>query len=160
MRPVTDKIEQLIQPILDDLGFELVDIEFQREQRGWTLRVYLDKEAGITLDDCTEASREISTLLDVEDVIESAYQLEVSSPGIERPLKKLSDFDRFAGSPVKIKTVRALDPDQSGKPRRTFRAVLQKVAGSRVVLLPQGQQQAPYEIDFELIEKANLLYEF
>lgn len=160
MRPVTDKIEQLIQPILDDLGFELVDIEFQREQRGWTLRVYLDKEAGITLDDCTEASREISTLLDVEDVIESAYQLEVSSPGIERPLKKLADFDRFAGSPVKIKTARPLDPDQSGKVRRTFRGVLQQVAGSRVVVMPQGQQQAPYEIDFELIEKANLLYEF
>ena len=160
MSSVTDTIEQLIQPILDDLGFELVDIEFQQEQRGWTLRIYLDKEGGITLDDCSEASREISTLLDVEDVIVSAYQLEVSSPGIERSLKKLADFARFAGSPVKIKTLEALDPDQSGKRRRTFRGVVQKVAGSRVVLQDQGQQQAVYEIDFELIEKANLVYEF
>lgn len=160
MSSVTDKIEHLIQPILDDLGYELVDIEFQREQRGWTLRIYLDKEGGITLDDCSEASREISTLLDVEDVIASAYQLEVSSPGIERPLKKLSDFDRFAGSPVKIKTIEALDPDQSGKRRRTFKGVVEEVAGSRVVLRALGQQQALYEIDFELIEKANLLYEF
>jgi ribosome maturation factor RimP len=160
MSSVTDKIEHLIQPILDDLGYELVDIEFQREQRGWTLRIYLDKEGGITLDDCSEASREISTLLDVEDVIASAYQLEVSSPGIERPLKRLSDFDRFAGSPVKIKTIEALDPDQSGKRRRTFKGVVEEVAGSRVVLRALGQQQVLYEIDFELIEKANLLYEF
>ncbi len=114
MAQVTEQVEQLVQPLLDDLGFELVDLEYQREQNGWVLRFFLDKEGGITLDNCAEASREISTLLDVEDLVPTAYNLEVSSPGLERPLKKLSDFKRFAGSLVNNQNVAI---DRSGRNR-------------------------------------------
>ena len=121
---LTEQIENLIQPILDDLGCELVDLEYQREERGWILRVFLDKEDGINLDDCATASREISSLLDVENVISTAYNLEVSSPGIERALKKAKDFERFAGQLAKIKTLEAIDPDTSGKSKKTFVGIL------------------------------------
>lgn len=160
MAQLVEKIEQLVQPVVDDLGFELVDLEYQREQRGWTLRFFLDKEGGITLDDCAEASREISTLLDVEDVITTAYNLEVSSPGLERPLKKLADFDRFSGELVKIKTWQALDPDQSGKGRKTFIGTLRGVEGEDVVIACQGKTTTEMKIAFDQINKANLHFEF
>ena len=103
MAQVTELVERLIQPLLEDLGCELVDLEYQREQRGWILRVFLDKEGGINLDDCAAASREISSLLDVENIISTAYSLEVSSPGIERPLKKPRILSVFQGSLLKLK---------------------------------------------------------
>ena len=90
-------IEALLMPILTDLGMELVDLEFKREGHSWFLRLFIDKPGGVTLDDCAEVSREVSALLEVEDPIEAPYRLEVSSPGIDRPLKKPADFDRFAG---------------------------------------------------------------
>ena len=120
MAQLIDKIEILIQPILEDLGYELVDLEYQRDQRGWILQIFLDKEGGINLDNCAAASREISSLLDVENIIPTAYNLEVSSPGIERPLKRIADFERFAGQLVKIKTLDSIDPDASGKNKKTF----------------------------------------
>lgn len=160
MAQVTEQIEELVQPILDDLGFELVDLEYQREQRGWILRFFLDKEGGITLDDCAEASREISTLLDVEDVIQTAYNLEVSSPGMERPLKKLADFERFAGQLVKIKTWQPIDPDQSGKGRKTFIGELKGVDGQEILIVTEGKKPVEAKIAFDQINKANLHFEF
>ncbi|HEC49938.1 MAG TPA: ribosome maturation factor RimP, partial [Candidatus Desulfofervidus auxilii] len=81
-------------PILGDEGLELVDVEFQREKQGWVLRVYIDKPGGVTLDDCTDISYQLSAVLDVEDLIDTSYTLEVSSPGLTRPLKELSDYER------------------------------------------------------------------
>jgi len=156
----TDKIEQLTRPVLDDLGFELVDLEYQREQRGWVLRFFLDKEGGITLDDCAVASREISTLLDVEDIIDTAYNLEVSSPGLERPLKRLADFERFVDQLIKIKTHTLIDPDQSGKPRKTFTGYLLGVDQNDVLLKTDGKRSVDIRIAYDLIEKANLKFEF
>ncbi len=82
---------------------ELVEIQFRREGQGWVLRFFIDKEGGITVDDCAAVSREISAWLEVEDCIDHAYVLEVSSPGLERPLKRPQDFIRFAGRRVRVK---------------------------------------------------------
>ncbi|MEA3544080.1 MAG: ribosome maturation factor RimP [Thermodesulfobacteriota bacterium] len=159
MAQLSEQIEQLIQPILEDLGCELVDLEYQREQRGWVLRFFLDKEGGINLDDCAAASREISSLLDVENLISTAYNLEVSSPGIERPLKKAKDFERFAGQLVKIKTLDAIDPDAIGKERKTFVGTLSGFEGGDVLLkLKKGAIEI--RIALQQIDKANLKFEF
>ena len=160
MAQLVEQIQTLIQPLLEDLGCELVDLEYRRERGGWTLRFYLDKEGGITLDDCAAASREISTLLDVEDLIPTAYNLEVSSPGIERPLKKQSDFERFAGRRVKIKTLEALSVDGLPRPRKTLTGTLVGWRDQRVVVQldePAGQQLG---IPLEQVEQANLQMDF
>jgi len=154
-----EKIEELVQPIMDDLNCELVDVEYQREQRGWVLRFFLDKKGGINLDECAEASREISSLLDVEEIIGTAYNLEVSSPGIERPLKKLVDFERFTGELAKIKTLDAVDPDESGRKRKTFVGTLAGIDGENV-LIALKQDKSAVPIALPLIEKANLKFEF
>jgi len=156
---VTEQIEKLIQPLLEDLGCELVDLEYQREQRGWVLRFFLDKVGGINLDDCAMASREISSLLDVENVISTAYSLEVSSPGIERPLKKPEDFKRFSGQLAKIKTLDSIDPDASGKNRKTFIGTLSGLEGDEILLILKNTTDA-IRIPLQQIDKANLKYEF
>ncbi len=99
---------------------ELVDLEYTREGTDWFLRVFIDKEGGVMLDDCAEVSREVSALLEVEDIVKTAYRLEVSSPGLDRPLKKPADYQRFVGSLVKVKTYEQLDPDGRGNSRKTF----------------------------------------
>ena len=90
-------VTRIAQPILESMGLELVDIEFGRVGPDAVLRLFIDKEGGVLLDDCAGLSRELSMILDVEDVIACNYTLEVSSPGLDRPLKKQSDYDRFAG---------------------------------------------------------------
>jgi len=156
---LADKVEELILPIIEDLGCELVDLEYQREERGWILRIFLDKDGGINLDDCATASREISSLLDVENVISTAYSLEVSSPGVERPLKKAQDFVRFTGQLAKIKTFDAVDPDATGKNRKTFVGTLSGFDGDDV-LLKMEKNAAIVRIALEQIDKANLKFEF
>jgi len=157
---LTEQVEALIQPILDDLGLELVDLEYRRESHGWVLRVYLDKEGGITLDDCALASREFSTILDVEDLIDTAYHLEVSSPGIERPLKKAKDFERFAGQQAKIKTLIAIDPLEKGRPRKTFVGRLDGLEDNMVLLTLREKNEVQIRIGLEQIDSANLEFEF
>jgi len=157
---IIEQIEQLVLPVVEDLGLELVDIEYQREDRGWVLRVYLDKEGGINLDDCAVASREISTLLDVEDLISTVYNLEVSSPGIERVIKKLADFQRFKGQTVKIKTNRSCDPDGRGQNRKVFIGLLQGVQEEKILLTLTDKKAGEVRFDLKEIEKANLIFEF
>lgn len=103
------RTEGLLLPILADLNFELVDVEFVKEAGNWNLRAYIDKPGGITIDDCEKVSRTLSDVLDREDYIEEAYYLEVSSPGLTRPLKKAKDYDRNIGRPVDIKLFRAVE---------------------------------------------------
>ena len=97
------RLEAFAAPLLTDLGMELVEVQFRRAGQGWVLRFFIDKEGGITVDDCAAVSREVSAYLEVEDCIDHAYVLEVSSPGLERPLKKPQDFTRFTGRRVRIK---------------------------------------------------------
>ena len=96
-------IQGFAEPLVADLGMELVDVEYRREGHGWVLRFFIDKEGGIGVDDCAKVSREISAYLEVEDLVAHAYHLEVSSPGLERPLKKKEDFVRFIDRQIRIK---------------------------------------------------------
>ena len=101
--------EQLLLPIIESHGFELVDVEYVKEAGTWYLRAYIDKPGGITVDDCEVVSRAFSDILDEKDYIEDTYIFEVSSPGLGRPLKKEKDFARSVGEEVEIRTYRAID---------------------------------------------------
>jgi ribosome maturation factor RimP len=154
------QIEELVLPILDDLGFELVDLQLQQEGKQLALRLFIDKPAGITLDDCVEVSREVSAILEIEDPIKSAYRLEVSSPGLDRPLKKPADFERFAGQKVKLKSKNLIDPDQRGHSRKTFVGTLLGFEDNQVRLEQSDKQGGVVAISMVEIEKANLEEEF
>lgn len=99
---------ELLEPILSECQFELVDIDYEKEAGDWYLRIYIDKLGGITIDDCEKVSRALSDRLDEEDFINEAYVLEVSSPGLTRPLKKEKDFERNIGKPVEMKFFRSV----------------------------------------------------
>ena len=110
------RTEQLILPLVEKNGFELVDVEYVKEGANWYLRAYIDKAGGITVDDCETVSRELSDLLDVEDFIPEAYILEVSSPGLGRQLKKEKDFKRSIGEEVEVKLYKGIELfDEKGK---------------------------------------------
>ena len=106
------KTEQLIKPILDENSFELVDVEYVKEGSDWYLRAYIDKEGGININDCELVSRALEARLDEVDMIPDAYILEVSSPGLTRPLKKERDYVRNLGKPVEAHLYKALDGDK------------------------------------------------
>lgn len=106
------KAEELIQPVIDENGFELVDIEYVKEGKDWYLRAYIDKEGGITIDDCEKVSRAFSDLLDEADLISDAYILEVSSPGLGRPLKKEKDFKRSIEKEIEIRTYKSIGKEK------------------------------------------------
>ena len=145
------EVREVVEPILKSQGYELVDLEYQRESRGWVLRIYLDREGGITLDDCTGVSHEVGAVLEVKDVIPNAYVLEVSSPGLTRPLKKPEDFNRFRNQLVKIKLYQPLDG------RRHFKGSLLGLEGETVRVEADGQV---FEIPLRSIAKANLEIDF
>lgn len=103
------RTEQLIVPILERLDFELVDVEYVKEESIWYLRAYIDKEGGITVNDCETVAREMNEILDREDFIPDSYTFEVSSPGLGRPLKKEKDFIRNQDKEIEIRTYRAIN---------------------------------------------------
>ncbi len=154
------QIESLVMPILDDLGFELVDLQLAQDGHQAVLRIFIDKPGGITLDDCVTVSRETGAILEIEDPIRSAYRLEVSSPGLDRPLKKPADFERFAGKKAKLKTQHLLDPDQRGHTRKTFVGTLLGLDGDQVRLQQSDKQGGLVVIPLSELEKANLEEEF
>ena len=102
-------IMELAKPIVEDLNYELVDVEFVKEGANWYLRIYIDKSGGIGIDDCQSVSERISDILDEKDPIEQSYYLEVSSPGLERPLKTEKDFIKYKGELVEIKVFQPID---------------------------------------------------
>lgn len=103
------RTEELIAPIIERMNFELVDVEYVKEGGTWYLRAYIDKEGGITVNDCEAVAREMNEILDREDFVEDSYVFEVSSPGLGRPLKKEKDYIRSMGKEVEIRTYRAID---------------------------------------------------
>lgn len=109
MKKVTELVRQLAQPVVESNGCELWDVEYVREAGQWYLRLYIDKDGGVDILDCETISRAVSDLLDEADPIEESYTFEVSSAGAERPLKRPSDFARFLGSPVLVKTYKPRD---------------------------------------------------
>lgn len=106
------RTEELITPILDRVNFELVDVEYVKEGGTWYLRAYIDKEGGITVNDCEAVAREMNEILDREDFVEDSYVFEVSSPGLGRPLKKEKDYIRSMGEEVEIRTYRAINREK------------------------------------------------
>lgn len=144
---IIETIKNLLDPILRGKGFELVDMELAGAGRGSVLRIFIDKENGITVEDCAGISREVGFLLDVQDVIPYSYTLEVSSPGLNRALKNSKDFVRFKGKKVKIKTKEDLYQ------RRVFVGSLLDFHDNVASIQVEGQI---YRIPFYDIEKANL----
>lgn len=132
---LTERLRELAEPITAAEGMELVDLEYRREQGGWVVRLYIDKPGGVRLDDCQEVSGQFGARLDVEDLIPHRYRLEVSSPGLDRVLRKPADFERFAGRAVRIET----DPPVDG--RRRFRGRLEGVREGRVLLTTDEGKQ-------------------
>ena len=100
---VIEKVQIFLWAFLPTLGLELFEVQFRKEGHGWVLRVFIDAAEGVTLNHCSEVSRELSNYLDVEDFINHAYHLEVSSPGLERPLRSIGDFIRFQGKTARVK---------------------------------------------------------
>lgn len=106
------RTEELLLPIMEEHNFELVDVEYVKEGSNWYLRAYIDKEGGISVDDCEIVSRRMSDLLDEHDYIEDSYIFEVSSPGLGRPLKKEKDYARSMGKELEIRTYRAINKEK------------------------------------------------
>lgn len=148
---VIKAVAPLIQPLFDEIGFELVDIEYLAEHGRWVLRIFVDKEGGITLDDCARVSREIGDLIDVKDFISHEYVLEVSSPGLNRPLKKEKDFLRANDKKVKVKMAMPI------KGRRNFTGYLRRFQDGTLYLEVENDLVA---LPLEHVAKANLVYEF
>lgn len=121
-------VYELSIPVVNSFNYELVDVEFVKEHNEWYLRIYIDKEGGITIDDCSNVSRIISNKLDEIDPIDCSYYLEVSSPGIDRPLKKDSDFEKHKGKKVKVKLFAPID----GK--KTIEGTLLGLEGNDIVI--------------------------
>jgi ribosome maturation factor RimP len=145
------EISHLAETILDSEGMELVDVTFRREAQGWVLRVLIDKPGGVVIDDCGYISHQLSDLLDVKDILHYPYHLEVSSPGINRPLKREADFRRFIGERIVLKTAALIDN------RKTFKG---KLTGYQDGMVYMDDEGSPVAIPYNLVEKANLEYRF
>ena len=143
------ELSEILTPVVESMGYELVGVEYSGGEHHGVLRVYIDKEDGITVDDCADVSRQVSALLDVEDPIAHAYDLEVSSPGLNRPLFKGADFERFAGQPAKIRLAVPLNG------RRNFSGVLQGIDGNDVVSIEVDNEL--FELPLHDIARANLV---
>lgn len=144
-----EQIEQVAVPVLQEHNAELVDIVFVHEHGSWVLRFFLDKPGGITLDDCAVISDHLGRNLDATDIIKQSYSLEVSSPGVYRPLKKEADFARFQGERVEVKLYAPLNG------RRNFHGVIQSVSSGLVTVQePETQQQ--FQLPIADVAKAHL----
>ena len=152
MEAATDRLiatmQGFVEPLLAGMAMELVEIQYRREGYGWVLRFFIDKEGGVTIDDCAMVSREISAYLEVEDLLDHAYTLEVSSPGLERPLKKREDFTRFAGRLARIKLLEPMDDGQ-----RLLIGTLLGLEGDVVTLVVDGREVV---VDMKNIARARL----
>jgi len=149
-KEIVERVKELLQPILEEGNFELVDVEFVREPVGWVLRIYADRPTGgITISDCQWISERIGTVLDVEDVIPHSYNLEVSSPGLDRPLKSQKDFDRHRGIVVKIKTTEPLDN------QRNFKGEVVSTS-EKGVTVHDVSRNAEVEIPYDKIKSARV----
>ncbi|MFY9272741.1 MAG: ribosome maturation factor RimP [Thermacetogeniaceae bacterium] len=144
---ISDRVTELITPFILQEGLELVDVEYQKDGPNWFLRIFIDKPGGVRLDDCEMISNIASSVLDKVDIIPQKYYLEVSSPGVERPLKKPEDFERFRGSKITVRTKSKIQGS------RNFQGVLVGYEDDQVVL---ETTDGLLKIPFHLIGKARL----
>lgn len=145
-----DKLTQLLSPAVEGLGFELVGIEYVPQGKQSLLRVYIDSPDGVTIENCSRVSHQISGVLDVEEPIAGHFSLEVSSPGIDRPLFKREHFERFTGSKVKVKLNHAIQ----GK--RNIVGILEKIEGEDVYIQADDADEI-YQVQLDDIDKANVI---
>lgn len=150
MRHAPANIQALVEPVVSSLGYELVGVEYLMQGRTGLLRVYIDNETGITLDDCQRVSHQLSGVLDVEDVIKGQYRLEISSPGLDRPLFTAEHFERFTGHKVKLKLAVPIEG------QRKFKGTLGGVKNEQVILESDGVEVM---LPLSAIDKANLIPE-
>ncbi len=148
MDGLRDRLTELIEPALLSLGYELVGLEYRPNRREGLLRIYIDAARGVTLEDCELVSHQVSGLLDVEDPIQASYRLEISSPGLDRPLFKAADFDRFAGAEVRLRLVGLYEG------RRKFRGILRGLQEHYVVI---DEESGTWRVPLEQVERANLI---
>jgi len=148
---ITKQVSELIEPILDGMGFELVDLEYLSDRGRWVLRIYIDKSNGVTLDDCATVSGELGDIIDIKNIIDHEYVLEVSSPGLNRPLKKEADFIRVIGKRIRVKMRKPVEG------RRNFTGILNDFREKKLVMESEG---GLVTLAWPEIEKANLVYEF
>jgi ribosome maturation factor RimP len=152
---VTEIVEEMVHPILDELHLELVDVEYVKEGPNWFLRVYIDKDTGVDIDECAVVSEKLSEKLDEVDPISENYFLEVSSPGAERPLKKDKDFEKAIGKNVYIKTYEPIEKE------KTFEGVLTAFDGKTVTVeVKIKTRKKTIVIPYEKVAKARLAVSF
>ena len=151
MATLEQNLQEMLQGAVEDLGCELWGIECQRAGRFMTVRLFIDKEGGVTVDDRADVSRQVSAILDVEDPIADKYNLEVSSPGLERPLFTLPQFERYMGQDI---AVHLRIPVME---RRKWQGKLERIENDMVTLIVDGQEQV---LVFGNIQKANVVAKF
>ena len=145
---VSDQVEQLIEVPVESLGYELVGVEYIKNGRDTVLRIYIDAEQGVGVEDCERVSHQVSGILEVEDPISTAYSLEVSSPGFDRPLFKARDFERFTGHEVKISMKLPIQG------RRNFKGELQGFDDGEILVVVDGEE---YGLPLTKLAKARLV---
>ena len=159
---VVSRAETLVDPLVRAEGFELVELEYAREPSGWVLRLFIDrpgrdpmaKEGGVGLEECAQVSHAVETALEVEDLVPQAYSLEVSSPGLNRPLRRPEHFAKVVGRRVKVKTYGPVGEP----PRKSFTGTLIESGASDITVQVEGG--GAFHIPFRDIAKANLDFEF
>ena len=142
-------ITELIDTTIQALGLDLWGVELLQQGKYSLLRIYIEREEGVTIEDCEKVSRQVSAIMDVEDPIAGEYTLEVSSPGMDRPLFSVEQYKQYVGSEVDLKLRRPLDG------RRKFKGQIIKVSGDIVGLLVEGSE---YDLEFSTIEKASIVF--
>lgn len=151
MATLEQNLQEMLQGTVEDLGCELWGIECQRTGRFMTVRLFIDKEGGVTVDDCADVSRQVSAILDVEDPIADKYNLEVSSPGLDRPLFTLPQFERYIGQDIAVNLrIPVME-------RRKWQGKLERIENDMVTLIVDGQEQV---LVFGNIQKANVVAKF
>ena len=141
----------LFEPVISGMGYELIEIEHFPNPKHGVLRLYIDKEGGVDVEDCSNVSRQISALIDVEDPVSGQFNLEISSPGLDRPLRRVKDFHRFTGSLVKIKTVVPMDG------QRNFKGRLLKADDDVLVIETDTEE---ISMPMSAVDKARIVPEF
>ncbi|RJE77763.1 ribosome maturation factor RimP [Pseudoalteromonas citrea] len=151
MTKLEQDLTEMLEPAVEALGFELLGLEFVQAGRHSTLRVYIENEGGVSVDNCADASRQVSAILDVEDPITNEYDLEVSSPGVDRPLFKLAHYEKAQGEEVRVRTKLPQDG------RRNFKGDLIAVSADMITLKIDGNE---HFIMLSNIERANIIAKF
>ena len=149
---VIEKVSSLVLPVLHSLGLELFDLQYQKAGKRYLLRVFIDKEGGVTVDDCQRASHEISVLLDIKDAVPGQYKLEVSSPGINRPIRNEQDYEKYRGSKIKVKLFNSISN------QKMFIGINHGIEEETLRLEISSEQEL--SIPLREIAKANLEYDF